>query len=128
MICYKHNSYFDDDNNECNGVQILLKNVDPHGFTGVQIIQGGTYFAVKYVPGVHIFRKIWTPGTYLGRSKFCVTVHYSWLLSANAVTSSSTLLLLSTLALANHMSLRLHKIMIHTIHMVFSTVQYQPTS
>ncbi len=32
MICY---------NNECNGVQILVKNLNgPHGFTVVQIFQG----------------------------------------------------------------------------------------
>ncbi len=30
---FVHPSYFDDDNNICNGVLILLKNVDPQGFT-----------------------------------------------------------------------------------------------
>ena len=43
------------------GVHILLKNVDPHGFTGVQIFQGGTYFAVKYVPGGPYFSKNMDP-------------------------------------------------------------------
>ncbi len=29
----------------------FIEKCGPHGFTGVQIFQGGTYFAVKYVPG-----------------------------------------------------------------------------
>ncbi len=38
------------------------------------VFQGGTYFAVKYVPGVHIFRKIWPPPEHIWvGSKFCVT-------------------------------------------------------
>ncbi len=40
MTCYKHKlctSYFDDDNKQMQWGPNFMKNVDPHGFTGVQI-------------------------------------------------------------------------------------------